>query len=164
VLGVPRPHAEDIWFHGKTTALPQWLKGLAYGDRHIKVLASTQLDGFQLIKVRRVYEPPSEDDGLRVLVDRLWPRGLSRESAKVDLWLRDAAPSDELRRWFNHDPSRWDEFKSRYFEELRGNRAVDQLLEVLRSGRTITLLYAARSPYNNAVALKEYLESLLAKG
>jgi uncharacterized protein YeaO (DUF488 family) len=165
VLGVPRPHAEDIWFHGKTTtALPQWLKGLAYGDRHIKVLASTQLDGFQLIKVKRVYEPPSEDDGLRVLVDRLWPRGLSRESAKVDLWLRDAAPSDELRRWFNHDPSRWDEFKSRYFEELRGNRAVDQLLEVLRSGRTITLLYAARSPYNNAVALKEYLESLLAKG
>jgi len=76
-----------------------------------------------VIKVKRVYEPPSEDDGVRVLVDRLWPRGLSRESAKVDLWLRDAAPSDELRRWFGHDPSKWDEFKRRYFEELRGNRA-----------------------------------------
>jgi len=72
-----------------------------------------------VIKVKRVYEPPSEDDGVRVLVDRLWPRGLSRESAKVDLWLRDAAPSDELRRWFGHDPSKWDEFKRRYFEELR---------------------------------------------
>ncbi len=117
-----------------------------------------------MIKVKRVYEPPSEDDGLRVLVDRLWPRGLRREEAKVDLWLRDAAPSDELRRWFGHDPSKWDEFKARYFEELRGNRAVDKLLEVLRSGKTVTLLYAARSPYNNAVALKEYLKSLLAKG
>ena len=73
-----------------------------------------------MIKVKRVYEPPSEDDGVRVLVDRLWPRGLSRESAKVDLWLRDAAPSDELRRWFGHDPSKWDEFKRRYFEELGG--------------------------------------------
>jgi uncharacterized protein YeaO (DUF488 family) len=71
-----------------------------------------------VIKVKRVYEPPSEDDGARVLVDRLWSRGLSRESAKVDLWLRDAAPSDELRRWFGHNPSKWDEFKRRYFEEL----------------------------------------------
>jgi len=78
-----------------------------------------------VIKVKRVYEPPSEDDGVRVLVDRLWPRGLSRESAKVDLWLRDAAPSDELRRWFGHDPSKWDEFKARYFEELRGLAQVD---------------------------------------
>jgi len=111
-----------------------------------------------------VVTSPSKDDGVRVLVDRLWPRGLSRESAKVDLWLRDAAPSDELRRWFGHDPFKWDEFKRRYFEELRGNRAVDKPLEVLRSGKTVTLLYAARSPYNNAVALKEYLESLLAKG
>jgi len=78
-----------------------------------------------VIKVKRVYEPPSEDDGVRVLVDRLWPRGLSRESAKVDLWLRDAAPSDELRRWFGHDPSKWNEFKRRYFEELRGLAQVD---------------------------------------
>ena len=78
-----------------------------------------------MIKVKRVYEPPSEDDGVRVLVDRLWPRGLSRESAKVDLWLRDVAPSDELRRWFGHNPSKWDEFKRRYFEELRGLAQVD---------------------------------------
>jgi len=136
------------------------------GEPYPALKSSSAQLGWRLtvIKVKRVYEPPSEDDGLRVLVDRLWPRGLSRESAKVDLWLRDAAPSDELRRWFGHDPSKWDEFKRRYFEELRGNRAVDKPLEVLRSGKTVTLLYAARSPYNNAVALKEYLESLLAKG
>ena len=69
-----------------------------------------------MIRVKRVYDPPSNDDGIRILVDRLWPRGLSKDAAKVDLWLKDIAPSDELRRWFKHDPLKWDEFKSRYFE------------------------------------------------
>ena len=93
------------------------------------------------------------------MVDRLWPRGVSKD--KVDLWLRDVAPSDELRRWFNHDPNKWEEFKRRYFQELDGNPKVEELLELIRRGRDVTLLYAAKSLYNNAVALKEYLERRL---
>ncbi|MFP3195111.1 MAG: DUF488 family protein [Caldivirga sp.] len=115
-----------------------------------------------IIKVKRVYDEPSSDDGVRVLVDRLWPRGLSKESARIDLWLRDVAPSDELRKWFNHDASKWEEFKRRYFKELENNKAVNELINLLRDRRTITLLYSAKSPYNNATALKEYLELKLA--
>jgi uncharacterized protein YeaO (DUF488 family) len=115
-----------------------------------------------IIKVKRVYDEPSSDDGVRVLVDRLWTRGLSKESAKIDLWLRDVAPSDELRKWFNHDASKWEEFKRRYFKELENNKAVNELINLLRDRRTITLLYSAKSPYNNATALKEYLELKLA--
>ncbi|MGC9137281.1 DUF488 domain-containing protein [Caldivirga sp.] len=110
-----------------------------------------------MIRVKRIYEPPSSDDSVRILVDRLWPRGIS----KVDLWLRDVAPSDELRRWFSHDPAKWEEFKSRYFNELRNNPKVKVIIEMLREGKTITLLYSSKSPYNNAVALREYLELLL---
>jgi uncharacterized protein YeaO (DUF488 family) len=115
-----------------------------------------------IIKVKRVYDEPSSDDGVRVLVDRLWPRGLSKESARIDLWLRDVAPSNELRKWFNHDASKWEEFKRRYFKELENNKAVNELINLLRDRRTITLLYSAKSPYNNATALKEYLELKLA--
>jgi uncharacterized protein YeaO (DUF488 family) len=115
-----------------------------------------------IIKVKRVYDEPSSDDGVRVLVDRLWPRGLSKESARIDIWLRDVAPSDELRKWFNHDASKWEEFKRRYFKELENNKAVNELINLLRDRRTITLLYSAKSPYNNATALKEYLELKLA--
>jgi len=111
-----------------------------------------------IIKVKRVYDEPSSDDGVRVLVDRLWPRGLSKESARIDLWLKDVAPSNELRKWFNHDASKWEEFKRRYFKELENNKAVNELINLLRDRRTITLLYSAKSPYNNATALKEYLE------
>ncbi|MGC9227354.1 DUF488 domain-containing protein [Caldivirga sp.] len=114
-----------------------------------------------MIRVKRIYEPPSSDDGVRILVDRLWPRGISKDEAKVDLWLRDVAPSDELRRWFSHDPAKWEEFKSRYFNELRNNPKVKVIIEILREGKTITLLYSSKSPYNNAVALREYLELLL---
>ena len=112
-----------------------------------------------MLKVKRVYEPIEEDDGTRVLVDRLWPRGVGKE--KVDMWLRDVAPSDELRRWFNHDPAKWEEFKRRYFEELKNNPKIQELLQLIKKGGNITLLYATKSPYNNAVALKEYLEKLL---
>nr|WP_291998883.1 DUF488 domain-containing protein [Caldivirga sp.] len=114
-----------------------------------------------LIRVKRIYEPPLSSDGVRILVDRLWPRGISKDEAKVDLWLRDVAPSDELRRWFSHDPAKWEEFKSRYFNELRNNPKVKVIIEMLREGKTITLLYSSKSPYNNAVALREYLELLL---
>jgi uncharacterized protein YeaO (DUF488 family) len=110
--------------------------------------------------VRRVYDPPQEEDGLRVLVDRLWPRGLSKDAARVDLWLKDIAPSDALRKWYGHDPARWDEFRRRYFSELEVHRErLEELKERARRGR-VTLLFGARDEErNNAVALRQYLES-----
>lgn len=113
--------------------------------------------------VKRVYTPPSADDGERILVDRLWPRGLSRESASINGWRRDLAPSDELRRWFGHDPDRWDEFRTRYRQELQSAGKLDQLRTLANIGaeRRITLLFAAADPrHNNAVALKEILTEL----
>jgi uncharacterized protein YeaO (DUF488 family) len=110
------------------------------------------------VRVKRVYDPPSAEDGVRVLVDRLWPRGLSKAAAAVDLWLKDLAPSVTLRQWFNRDPSRWTEFKSRYAEELDAKKAaVAALLAAGRRGR-VTLLFGARDQlHNNAVALHAYL-------
>ena len=111
--------------------------------------------------MKRAYDPPSERDGVRVLVDRLWPRGLTKTAAAVDLWLKDLAPSVALRRWFNHDPSRWSEFTERYAEELDARRekspAVAALLGAIRRGR-VTLLFGARDErHNNATALRSYL-------
>ncbi len=118
-----------------------------------------------MLRVRRVYEPPEPQDGFRVLVDRLWPRGLSREAARVDLWARELAPSDRLRRWFGHDPLKWEEFRRRYREELSGGPAqelVQQLEERARRG-TVTLLFGARDvQHNNAVVLAEVLQERLA--
>lgn len=110
------------------------------------------------LQVKRVYEPPSRDDGVRVLVDRLWPRGLTKAAAAVDLWLKDIAPSVTLRRWFNHDPSRWHEFTRRYAEELdKKTAAVAALIGAVRRGR-VTLVFGARDrEHNNATALKTYL-------
>ena len=109
------------------------------------------------IKLKRVYETPSRDDGVRILVDRLWPRGLSKDLAKIDLWLRDVAPSNELRRWFNHEPEKWDEFRRRYFAELTDNPAAQSVLEEASRSK-VTLLFAAKDEErNNAVALREYL-------
>jgi len=112
-----------------------------------------------LIRVKRVYEEPSAEDGYRILVDRLWPRGLRKEKAKIDLWMRNLAPSDKLRRWFGHKPERWKEFKQRYFKELREKEALlKQILEKEKEG-AVTLLYSTKdTTYNNAIALKEYIE------
>nr|WP_245522470.1 DUF488 family protein [Vulcanisaeta distributa] len=112
------------------------------------------------IKVKRVYDEPDLSDGVRVLVDRLWPRGLSRERARIDVWLRDLAPSDELRRWFNHDPAKWDEFRLKYWSELDRNiNDLSKLLSIIRGNGAVTLLYATRDKLrNNAVALAEYLK------
>jgi uncharacterized protein YeaO (DUF488 family) len=112
-----------------------------------------------MIRLKRVYEEPATDDGLRILVERLWPRGLSKERAAVDLWLKEVAPSSELRRWFNHDPDRWKEFLRRYHAELLQNGGtVDELRRKCRSG-TVTFVYAARDEeHNGALALKDYLE------
>lgn len=116
--------------------------------------------GTAMIRTRRVYDPPEPGDGTRFLVERLWPRGMKKEELPLDGWLKDAAPSDELRRWFSHDPAKWDEFRRRYDAELEGKPDVLQpLREAARQGN-VTLLYSARdTEHNNAVALKEYLES-----
>lgn len=112
-----------------------------------------------MIRVKRVYEPPSPDDGTRILVDRLWPRGIAKTSATWDHWTRDVAPSDSLRRWFGHDPGKWRSFLERYHQELDGNaEGVGLLVREVEAGR-VTLLYSARDEiHNNAVALKAYLE------
>ena len=112
------------------------------------------------IKIKRIYDPPHCADGQRVLVDRLWPRGLSKERAAVDLWLKDIAPSAELRRWFSHDPDKWREFQRRYFRELkRLSEPVEALRKRAATGR-VTLLYAAKdAEHNNAAALKTFLET-----
>ena len=114
------------------------------------------------IRVKRVYEPPSTRDGRRILVDRLWPRGLSKADAKIDDWPKDIAPSTELRKWFGHDPERWSEFKRRYFAELESKSdTVRALLDYVRAG-TVTFLYSSKERrLNNVVALKEYLDSRL---
>lgn len=111
------------------------------------------------IKIKRVYEQPDQDDGVRILVDRLWPRGLTKEKASVDLWLKEIAPSTELRKWFGHDPEKWKSFRGRYVSEIRHN---DDLLKVLKqkaSEGTITLLYGTRDEkHNEALVLKQFLE------
>ncbi len=110
------------------------------------------------ITIKRAYEPPDPEDGMRVLVDRLWPRGLSRDAARIDAWPKDVAPSNELRRWFNHDPSRWDEFRRRYREELADGAALAELQQAVGSVPKATLLFAARDvAHNNAVVLRETL-------
>lgn len=110
------------------------------------------------LAVKRVYEPVAESDGQRVLVDRLWPRGLSKEKAHLDLWLKDVAPSDELRHWFGHDPERWAEFQKRYKAELDGKADALAKLRGLMAKGKVTLLFAAHDEeHNNAVALAAYL-------
>jgi uncharacterized protein YeaO (DUF488 family) len=111
-----------------------------------------------IVIIKRAYEPASKEDGFRVLVDRLWPRGLTREKAAIDLWAREIAPSDVLRKWFSHDPSRWEEFRRRYGEELSADsmkKVVMELAERAKHGR-LTLVYAAKDTvHNNAVVLRE---------
>lgn len=115
------------------------------------------------IRVRRVYDPPGPSDGSRVLVDRLWPRGMSREDPRIGEWRPDLAPTHVLRKWFGHDPAKWDEFRVRYRNELEAAGKMDDLtrMKARARGRPLTLLYAAKDgERNNAAALKEILESL----
>ena len=112
-----------------------------------------------MIKLKRVYEEPAADDGERILVERLWPRGLSKQRARVDLWLKEVAPSPELRRWFAHDPARWEEFRRRYWEELEQNEDPVRLLKSKARKGTVTLVYAARDEeHNGALALQQFLK------
>jgi uncharacterized protein YeaO (DUF488 family) len=115
-----------------------------------------------MIKLKRVYEEEAPNDGARYLIERLWPRGVRKESLHIDGWLKDAGPSTELRKWFNHDPEKWSEFRRKYFTELDGaTEAWTPIREAARRG-TVTLLYSSHdSEHNNAVALKEYLDRKL---
>jgi uncharacterized protein YeaO (DUF488 family) len=112
------------------------------------------------IQLKRVYSPVEKDDGVRILVDRVWPRGISKAKLQAEVWLKDVAPSTELRKWFSHDRAKWQEFKERYFSELQKNpEAVNKLLDLAQK-QQVTLLFAAKdTEYNHAVALREYLRS-----
>ena len=111
------------------------------------------------VKLKRVYDEPAKSDGKRILVDRIWPRGLTKEEARIDLWLKDVAPSTELRKWFGHDPAKWEEFRKRYRAELDANpEAVEELQDLLKAHANATLLFMAHDEKHcNAVVLAEYL-------
>lgn len=112
------------------------------------------------IRTKRIYEPPARGDGRRILVDRLWPRGLSKTAARIDYWAKDVAPSTRLRQWYGHDPAKWKEFRRRYFAELDANpQGLAELRRHLGRG-TVTLLFSSREErLNNAMALREYLKT-----
>jgi len=113
------------------------------------------------IQIKRVYETRSSKDGFRVLVDRLWPRGLTKDKAKIDLWAKDLAPSSELRKWYGHDPHKWGEFKRRYFGELKNKKpAVSEFVDRIRRGSVTFLFSSKEQRLNNAHALKEFLAKL----
>jgi uncharacterized protein YeaO (DUF488 family) len=112
------------------------------------------------IKIKRIYEGYDKQDGVRILIDRLWPRGLTKEKAKIDLWLKEIAPSNELRKWFDHDPKKWNSFKEKYKKELKGKEEfIKQIKRLEKEKGIVTLLYAAKNEkYNNAVAFVNILK------
>ena len=112
------------------------------------------------LKIKRVYEAPADDDGVRILVDRLWPRGMKKDEVDYDEWFKNLAPSTDLREWFNHDPSKFSEFSKKYKEELKGNPQIEKMKEWLKKSN-VTLLYAAKDIKDNqAVVLKDYIDHL----
>jgi uncharacterized protein YeaO (DUF488 family) len=112
-----------------------------------------------MIQLKRAYEAAAADDGLRILVERLWPRGVSKQKARIDLWLKELAPSTELRQWYGHDPTRWPRFRKRYWAELKSHSGILALLKYLIEEKHVTFVYAAADEVrNSAVALKELLE------
>ncbi len=113
-----------------------------------------------MIKIKRIYDRANPDDGYRILVDRLWPRGVSKAEADIDYWIKDIAPSEELRKWFDHDPAKWDAFSTQYRQELQSNtKAVEELLVLINSHDQVTLVFAAKDEqHNNAVVLQKLLQ------
>jgi uncharacterized protein YeaO (DUF488 family) len=112
------------------------------------------------IRLKRAYEPPAADDGTRILVERLWPRGVSKDAARIDLWVKDLAPSPELRKWYSHDVERWAEFRKRYLAELDANAEAVHDLKQRTSEGPVTFVYAAKDEeHNSALILKEHLEA-----
>lgn len=115
-----------------------------------------------MIKTKRIYEKYSPDDGFRVLIDRLWPRGVSKSSAKIDLWLKEIAPTDSLRKWFSHDPKKWESFQKKYHEELKENKSLlDVIKNLQKEHKTVTLVFSAKDElHNNAIALYKVLDAM----
>lgn len=112
-----------------------------------------------MIRIKRIYEPVDKEDGYRILVDRVWPRGVSKKEAAIDLWLKDIAPSTALRKWFAHEDRKWVAFKTKYLKELKGNTTVETLRDVIRANKVITLLYGAKNTlHNQAVVLKDFFD------
>ena len=110
-----------------------------------------------MIKIKRVYESAAAGDGFRMLVDRLWPRGLTKEKARVDLWVKDIAPSNELRKWYGHDPEKWDEFKKKYLKEIKDQKELIEWIGKKAKEGTVTFLFSSKEEkLNNAAALKEF--------
>lgn len=117
-----------------------------------------------MFKMKRVYEEAFPEDGYRILTERLWPRGVSKERAALDKWMKGIAPSHDLRKWFDHDPDKWEEFKERYRRELFDSDAVNEMLEISKNHDTVTMVYASKDEeYNSTVLLKKFLEDLLEK-
>jgi len=114
-----------------------------------------------MLKIKRAYQKSDESDGFRVLVDRFWPRGISKSEAQINLWLKEISPSSNLRIWFNHDPNKWLEFQKRYVQELQENQeVVEQLKKIIKIHQNITLVYAAKDElHNEAVVLLDYLQA-----
>jgi uncharacterized protein YeaO (DUF488 family) len=111
-------------------------------------------------KIKRIYKKPEKSDGFRILVDRLWPRGIKKNEAQIDLWIKDIAPSGELRRWYSHDRIKWPQFKKKYFNELKDKKDLVEIILTRAKSKNVTLLYSAKEEkYNNAAALKQYLTS-----
>jgi uncharacterized protein YeaO (DUF488 family) len=115
-----------------------------------------------MIKIKRIYEKYSPDDGFRILIDRLWPRGVSKDIAHVDLWFKEIAPTDHLRKWFSHDPRKWEVFKKKYIKELKENKpSLDKIKDLKKEHKNITLIFSAKDEqHNNAVVLSEFLHTL----
>ena len=113
-----------------------------------------------MIETKRIYDKPKKSDGFRILVDRLWPRGMAKDKAKVDLWLKDIAPSNKLRKWFSHDVKKWPEFQNRYNKELESRKElINKINDIEKENKTITLLFSAKdTSHNNAVILRAYLK------
>ena len=112
-----------------------------------------------MIMIKRIYDPPAAEDGFRILVDRLWPRGLAKAKTKVDLWLKEISPSNELRKWYGHDPEKWEEFKKRYRNEIEDQKeALDSIVKKARGGIVTFLFSSKEKKLNNAAALKEFVE------
>lgn len=112
-----------------------------------------------IVRIKRVYDDRSDDDGFRILVDRVWPRGVSKEKSAIDIWMREVAPSDSLRKWFGHEAPKWEEFKKRYTKEIESSKEFDKLFSIVKKKGTVTLVYSAKDPeHNQAVVLKELIE------
>ena len=114
-----------------------------------------------IIKIKRAYETDAKGDGFRILVDRLWPRGIKKEDIHIDAWLKEIAPSTTLRKWFDHDQKKWEHFKQKYVNELKHAPAVKDITELLKKHKTVTLVYGAKDEqHNNAIVIKEFLEKI----